>query len=92
MDKVVMSGEKFEQLKSVIKQHREFLHRVHMPDLVRESLIKDMQKATTIIGTAKKGATNGNSEVAHSELGGDSKGACLHNCGGECHCEVHSKS
>ena len=56
---IILSGEKFEQLKSVLNQHRDFIHTISMPDLVKKSLVCDMQKVTTILGTAKKGVVNG---------------------------------
>ena len=51
--KVILSGEKFEQLKAILGHHRDFIHRIGMPDAVKESLVCDMQKVTTILGTAK---------------------------------------
>ena len=51
---VILSGEKFEQLKAIISHHREFIYKIGMPDVVKESLVCDMQKVNTILGTAKR--------------------------------------
>jgi hypothetical protein len=52
---IIMPQGKFEYLKSTLSSHQSFIHKLGVPELIRDSLIKDTQIIKTIIETNKKG-------------------------------------
>ena len=56
---IVIPQGKFEYLKTVLSNHKDFIHKLGVSDLVKDSLIKDTHIIGTMINTNKKGATNG---------------------------------
>jgi hypothetical protein len=53
---IVIPQGKFEYLKSTLSNHKGFIHKLGVPELVKDSLIKDAQIIETIItSNTKKG-------------------------------------
>ena len=52
---IIMPQGKFEYLKSVLSGHKDFIHKLGIPALVKDSLIKDTHIISTLIITNKKG-------------------------------------
>jgi hypothetical protein len=62
MDKqviITMSEGKFEYLKSTLNNHKDFIHRLGMPEVIKDSLIKDTHIINTLLTTNTKGVVNG---------------------------------
>jgi hypothetical protein len=51
--------DKYKYLKLVLDNHKDFLHKVKMPELAKDSLIKDTHIIRTILETGEKGASSG---------------------------------
>jgi hypothetical protein len=51
---IVIPQYKFVHLNYILNIHRDFIDRLEMPDIIKDSLIKDVHTIRTIINTGKK--------------------------------------